>query len=163
MPKTQLKKVSIQIRDQLKNLDLSYEKIYFEPGRYLVGDAALFLSKVVSADKNNWIFLDIGNHICPRFARCSLRFYNASRIQSPHKYKKSIAGIIPTDQDVLAKDYFMTKKIKRGDIFLITNVGAYTLTFSNRFPYRLPYIFIVNGEEMNTIFDPTKDKDFSLS
>ncbi|MFX1434347.1 MAG: hypothetical protein ACFFB1_11280, partial [Promethearchaeota archaeon] len=109
-----------------------------------------------------WIFLDIGNHICPKFAKCSLRFYNASQINSPHKYKTSIGGIIPTDQDVLAKDYFFTKEFNEEEIVLITNVGAYTLTFSNRFPYGLPNIFLVKNKDIEQIFNTVIDHDFSL-
>jgi diaminopimelate decarboxylase len=163
MPKSQLKKIATNIKTELESLHISYESIYFEPGRYLVGDSAVFLSKVINTDKERWIFLDIGNHICPWFAKCSLRFYNASRINAAHKFKVSIAGIVPTDQDVLAKNYFMTKKIDKGDLILVTNVGAYTLTFSNRFPYRLPCIFLVKDKDKKKIFDPEIDIDISLS
>jgi len=106
--------------------------------------------------------LNIGNNICPKFSRSSFRFYNASKIDHPHKYKTSIAGIIPTDQDVLAKNYFFNNDIEIGDKVLITNVGAYTLTFSNRFPYELPSILLVNGLKTSKIFDPKRDHDFSL-
>jgi len=63
---------------------------------------------------------------------------------------------------VLAKDYFFTEIINEGDIVLISNVGAYTLTFSNRFPYSLPKIFLVKDNEMRQIFDQYTDKDFSI-
>ena len=49
-----------------------------------------------------------------------------------------------------------------GDKILISNVGAYCLTFSNRFPYKLPEIFLINRTNFKTIFDPNKTKDFSL-
>ena len=106
--------------------------------------------------------MDIGNHISPKFARNPLRFYNISRIQEPHKYKTSIAGIVPTDQDILVKDYFFTETIKKGDLVLVANVGAYTLTFSNRFPYQLPRIYMIKDKNHRMIFDPEKDHDFSL-
>ena len=46
---------------------------------------------------------------------------------------------------------------------MIPNVGAYTLTFSNRFPYPLPNIFIVKSNEISKIFDNSIKKDFSLT
>ncbi|MHA2473321.1 MAG: hypothetical protein ACXAES_08815, partial [Promethearchaeota archaeon] len=101
--------------------------------------------------------------ICPKFARCSLRFYNATQINNPHKFKTSIAGIVPTDQDVLAKNYFFTKDPKKEDKVIITNTGAYCLTFSNRFPYPLPEIVLIEGRDIKTIFDPQIDKDFSIA
>ena len=163
MPKDQLKNIAKLIKLELKQLEIKYKKIYFEPGRYFIGDAGLFISKVVKVNDNRWIFLNIGNNICPKFARCSLRFYNASQINKPHKYKTSIAGIIPTDQDVLAKDYFFTENLTKGDKVLVTNTGAYCLTFSNRFPYLLPNILLINNTGYKQIFDPKINGDFSLN
>jgi len=163
MPQDQLKYIAKEIKNGLEKFEVNYNNIYFEPGRYFIGDAGLFISKVVKVIENRWVFLNIGNNICPKFARCSLRFYNASQINEPHKYKTSIAGIIPTDQDVLAKDYFFTKELNKGDKVLIANTGAYCLTFSNRFPYSLPKIFLINDNGIKQIFDPKIDKDISLN
>ncbi|MFW9972097.1 MAG: hypothetical protein ACFFDF_18045, partial [Candidatus Odinarchaeota archaeon] len=150
-------------KSTLEILKINYKHIYFEPGRYFIGDAGLFISKIVKTGENRWIFLNVGNHICPKFARCSLRFYNATQIEKPHKYKTSISGIIPTDQDVLVKDYFFTESLLQGDKVLITNAGAYCLTFSNRFPYLLPKIILINKESIKEIFNPNTDGDFSLN
>jgi len=137
MPENQLRDVAAKIKSIISNHEINFNNIYFEPGRYLVGDAGLLVAKVIKVTDDRWIFLNIGNHICPKFAKSSLRFYNATRIGEPHKFKTSIAGIVPTDQDVLVKDYFFTSDLKEGDIVIVTNVGAYNLTFSNRFPYLL--------------------------
>jgi diaminopimelate decarboxylase len=163
MPQDQLKKIAKEIKSTLEEFQVRYKRIYFEPGRYFIGDAGLFISKIIKTDEDRWVFLNIGNHICPKFARCSLRFYNASQINKPHKYKTSIAGIIPTDQDVLAKDYFFTENLRKGDRVLITNTGAYCLTFSNRFPYSLPKILLIKNKSLKQIFDPSINGDFSLN
>lgn len=163
MPQKQLEQIAKEIKSTLDTLKINYKHIYFEPGRYFVGDAGLFISKIVKVSKDRWIYLNIGNHICPKFARCSLRFYNASKIDEPHKYKTSIAGIIPTDHDVLVKDYFFTESLLEGDKVLVTNTGAYCLTFSNRFPYILPKILLINKKSLNKVFDPDVDGDFSLN
>lgn len=162
MNEKQLRKNALEIKKILDQHHLSHKKIIFEPGRYFVGDAGAYIGRVIKVDKDRWIFVNLGNHICPKFARCSLRFYNASRIEKAHKYKASIAGIIPTDQDVLAKDYFFTRKVEVGDYILIPNVGAYALTFSNRFPYALPQIFLIKDDQLSEIFNPEQDHDFSL-
>ncbi|MFX1455382.1 MAG: diaminopimelate decarboxylase family protein [Promethearchaeota archaeon] len=162
MPPEKLKEVAMDIKSILDKSGVSYDSVSFEPGRYFVGDAGMFITKIVKVNDNRWIFLDIGNHICPKFARCSLRFYNVSQINEPHKYKTSIAGIVPTDQDVLAKNYFFTKYLKEQDFVLVTNTGAYCLTFSNRFPYPLPKITLVTDEHCKLIFHPERDRDISL-
>ena len=163
MKKERLENIARQIKNSLEEFGIDYKSIYFEPGRYFVGDAGLFIAKIIKVIKNRWVFLNIGNHICPKFARCSLRFYNVSHIYDPHKFKTSFAGILPTDQDVLAKNYFFTEKLEEGNIILVSNVGAYTLTFSNRFPYPLPKIILVSNEKIKEIFDPSIHQDFSIS
>ncbi|TFG28486.1 MAG: hypothetical protein EU532_05165 [Promethearchaeota archaeon] len=162
MPEKQLKEIALALKKMIKELNINYKNVYFEPGRYFVGDSGIFISEIVKTTKDRWVFLDIGNHICPKFARCSLRFYNATQINDTHKYKTSFAGIIPTDQDVLVKDYFFTENPEQGDKILVTNVGAYTLTFSNRFPYALPDIFLVRNNNVKKIFTHSIDHDFSL-
>jgi diaminopimelate decarboxylase len=163
MPETLLRKIASKIISFVNNFEYSFHKIYFEPGRYFIGDAGVLIAKIINVSEDRWIFLNAGNHICPKFAKSSMRFYNASRIEEPHKFKTSIAGIIPTDQDVLVKDYFFTKDLKEGDLVVITNVGSYNLTFSNRFPYILPNIILVKDKSTEHIFDPSKDQDFSIT
>jgi len=162
MPPQKIKDIAQNVKSILAKSDISYDSISFEPGRYFVGDSGMFATKIVKVNEDRWIFLNIGNHICPKFAKCSLRFYNASQIDEPHKYKTSIAGIVPTDQDVLAKNYFFTENLKEQEFVLVTNTGAYCLTFSNRFPYPLPKIVLVKDKNYIPIFDPIIDKDFSL-
>ncbi len=163
MPEKQLREIATRINSLINNFEIKFKKIYFEPGRYLVGDAGLLIAKIIKVTEDRWIFLNIGNHICPKFAKSSMRFYNASKIEQPHKFKTSIAGIIPTDQDVLAKDYFFTNDLKEEDLVVITNVGAYNLTFSNRFPYLLPNIILVKDKAFTNIFNPLVNRDFSIN
>ena len=163
MPEKQLKELATRIYFLISNFEISFKNIYFEPGRYLVGDAGLLIAKIIKVTDDRWIFLNIGNHICPKFAKSSMRFYNATRIEEPHKFKTSIAGIMPTDQDVLAKDYFFTNDLEEGDFVIITNVGAYNLTFSNRFPYLLPNIILVKDKTATNIFNPSVNHDFSIN
>jgi diaminopimelate decarboxylase len=163
MPENQLKELALKIESLISDYEIHFKSIYFEPGRYLVGDAGLLVAKIINVTDDRWIFLNVGNHICPKFAKSSMRFYNASRIEEPHKFKTSIAGIIPTDQDVLAKDYFFINELREEDIVVITNVGAYNLTFSNRFPYILPNIILVKDKSATNIFNPSIDHDFSIN
>lgn len=163
MPENQLRELATIIESLVNKFEINFTNIYFEPGRYIVGDAGLLIAKIIKVTDDRWIFLNVGNHICPKFAKSSMRFYNASRIEEPHKIKTSIAGIIPTDQDVLAKDYFFTRDLEEGDLVAITNVGAYNLTFSNRFPYILPNIILVKGKSVSIIFNHSENHDFSIN
>lgn len=163
MNRNQLKKIALGIKSTFIEHNIKFNNIYFEPGRYFLGDAGLFIANVINVSENRQVFLNIGNHICPKFAKCSLRFYNASQISLSHNEPTTFLGIIPTDQDVLAKDFFFTEKLVKGDKVLVTNTGAYCLTFSNRFPYLLPKILLVNDDNYKLIFDPEINRDFSLN
>ncbi len=135
-----------QLLDERGYCDLG---VIFEPGRYLVGDAGIILSSVYSWDETErWVYLDAGNHICPKFSKSKFRFYNASRPVDSNETKTNIGGVIPSDQDVLAKNYFFTEKVDVGDIVAILNAGAYTITFSNRFPYPFPPIIWIKDQNM---------------
>jgi hypothetical protein len=63
---------------------------------------------------------------------------------------------------VLAKNYFFTQNLREEDNVLVMNTGAYCLTFSNRFPYTLPIILVIEGDTIKKIFDPITDNDFSI-
>ncbi len=160
--KERIEEYALTIKKLLDEYKTSHSTVYFEPGRYIIGDAGLLISKVIYTQNDGWIFLNVGNHIVPKFARCTLRFYNLSNVKETYNKKTSIAGIVPTDQDVLAKDYFFTPSVNIGDKVLIANVGAYCLTFSNRFPYTLPEIFLINGNKYKKIFNPIEQHDFSI-
>jgi diaminopimelate decarboxylase len=162
MPRNQLDRIARSLKEKLDDSGINYSRVYFEPGRFLVGDSGIFLAEIANVLEDRWILINIGTNICPSFARSSLRFYNLTRIEDPHKIKTSIGGIVPTDQDVFVKDYFFTEKLTKGDKIMITNVGAYCLTFSNRFPYSLPHILMITDNTFKRIFDPLIEHDISL-
>ena len=122
--------------------------IYYEPGRYIVGSAGFLFSKIVRRNNHySTLFLDVGTNLIPIFARSSIRLHNVDKIACEQKKKFDIMGSIPSDQDLLAKNYNFEADSDVNDRVIISGVGAYTLTFSNRFPYAFPaIIFYENGE-----------------
>jgi len=142
-----IRELGSKLKNLLEQRGFSSMNIRFEPGRYIVGDSGVLLTKVYSWEQEQrWAYLDAGNNICPKFSKSKLRFFNVSRPTNPHEFKTNIGGVIPTDQDVLTKNYFFTENVEKGDVVAILNAGAYTITFSNRFPYPFPPICLINGE-----------------
>ncbi len=139
----------------------------FEPGRYLVGDAGLVLSQIVSlfeVEREHWIMLDTGTHHCPKFSNSKFRFELIDHMSDPHNTPISIAGCLPTDLDVFSKRLPFIKSVKKGDFLAIFNAGAYTFSWSTRFSYPFPPIILVNKVqtyplELPTIYTPN-DKNF---
>ena len=151
MKEKRLVEIFQEIYSTLKNEGYGKIKCIFEPGRYIIGDAGCCISKVIKTNingkknKNNYIIVDSGTYILPRFAKNPLRFYCLNRPLSHYNFPIDIFGIIPSEDDVLVKNYNFIDSIKVGDYILITNCGAYSYTFSNRFPYSPPNHYIING------------------
>ena len=117
-----------------------------EPGRYIVEDAGLFLMEVIDVSQDTHsIFVNAGTYILPRFARNSLRFYNASRSLTHYNHKITIFGIVPSEEDILINNYNFSSRNEIGDKILVLNCGAYSYTFSTRFPYKIPPMICVDG------------------
>lgn len=136
------------IKDTVENSGFSDITYYFEPGRYIIGDAAVCLMKVVHIDENkNYLFVNSGNHILPRFAKNSFRFYDISIPIKNYNHPMTFYGIMLSN-DILTKNYNFTKLVSVNDYILAMNCGAYCHTFSNRFPYKPPDILTISGDKI---------------
>ncbi|MCF2139015.1 MAG: hypothetical protein K9W44_03050 [Candidatus Lokiarchaeota archaeon] len=123
--------------------------IFYEPGRFIVEDTGFCIAEVIRVDPiHKVVFLNIGNNYIPKFMKSSLRFYNATRITEAPNSPFDFMGNIPSDQDILIKNYNFTKSVSRGDIIVIANVGAYALTWSTRFPYSFPNILFLSKKQI---------------
>jgi diaminopimelate decarboxylase len=137
--------------------------VYYEPGRYIVGGAGFLLASIVKKNEEfRTYFLDVGINIIPQFARSSLRFHNVDKICEEAQEKYDIMGIVPSDQDILAKNYNFQNTSEVGDKVIISGVGAYTITFSTRFPYQFPTILFCENDEISVFRSRGDSEDVSL-
>jgi diaminopimelate decarboxylase len=129
-------------------------KIMFEPGRYIVGNTGFLLTKVHDTFRiaeEDWVIVDAGDHILPKAAKSHFRFIFSDKIAEPYNNRISIKGNLPTDIDILAKNYPSPEKIKVGDIITVSNAGAYVLSWSFRFGFPNPAILLMNESEIKEI------------
>ncbi|UYP46370.1 Diaminopimelate decarboxylase [Candidatus Lokiarchaeum ossiferum] len=163
LKKNQLLSILEQLKKELIIGNCAHCQIFYEPGRFLVGDIGFCLTKVYKYDEATaTAFLEIGNNMIPKFMKSALRFYNASRIYEKPNKPIDFMGIIPSDQDILIKNYNFTRNIAADDIIVIANVGAYALTWSTRFPYILPSILFIDGNDIEIFHDNAVQSDFSI-
>ena len=131
-------------------------KIIFEPGRSIVGDTGILLSKIQyikKGAKKNFIILDAGMN---DFMRPAL--YDANHTIIPlSKVKSKIKGLIEfvgpicesTCKFGIYKNY---QKIKENDYVAITNVGAYGASLSSNYNTRpLVAEILVNKNKLRYI------------
>ena len=115
-------------------------KIIFEPGRFIVGDAAIIIAKIIYIKKSvnkNFVILDVGMNNLMRPA-----LYNAKHRIIPIKktnklMRKNVELVGPICE---SSDKFLSKKnfpkVKEGDYVALTEVGAYGMTLSSNYNAR---------------------------
>ena len=148
-----LKKYAKLIQKFMKNKN---SKIIFEPGRFIIGNAAILVAKIIyikKSDNKNFIILDAGMNNLMRPA-----LYNAYHQIIPLKktnrmLRKKIQFVGPVCE---SSDKFLTQKkfsqIKEGDYVAIANAGAYGMSLSSNYNTR-PTIaeIMINGSKHKII------------
>lgn len=143
-------------------------RLITEPGRFLVGNAGVLLSRVVhvkSTPNGPILILDTGMNDLMRPA-----LYDAVHgilpVQTGGQAKASfdVAGPVCESSDVFLRDIEMATPM-RGDMMALMNVGAYGLTMAGTYNSRpIPAEILVDGprsaviRQRQTIDDITRDE-----
>ena len=115
-------------------------KIIFEPGRFIVGDTGILITKIIYIKKSNnkiFIILDAGMNDLMRPA-----LYNVQhQIKTLKKVHKKINGNIEIVGPVCeSSDKFLKQKnfphVKEGEYLSLTDVGAYGMSLSSNYNAR---------------------------
>lgn len=139
----------------LPNLKQLSCKIIFEPGRVLVAEASVLVTKVLFHKENQgkqFIIVDAGMN---DLIRPSL--YGAYHEIVPVKQntnemlKVDVVGPICESGDFLAKDTWLPE-VQRGDLLAVMTTGAYGFSLSSNYNARLrPAEVLVDGEKFQII------------
>ncbi|MBW2534931.1 MAG: alanine racemase, partial [Deltaproteobacteria bacterium] len=125
------------------------EHLVVEPGRALVSDAAVLLTRVVAA-KGRWLILDASRNFVPEsllFAR--RRFLAARRGGRPRL--TNLAGCTLSGGDVLEMGARLPR-LAAGDLLVMLDAGAYTLSRANRFTTTMPPAYaMADGGELREL------------
>ena len=148
------KKLNFKIYNSLINKFLKKKncKIIFEPGRSIIGNAGILISKIIYIKKNknkNFVILDAAMNDLMRPA-----LYGAKhRIIPSIKNKKNLNKIFEFVGPICeSTDKFLTinkfQKIKEGDVLIICDSGAYGMSLSSNYNVRplLAEILIKNSK-----------------
>jgi len=152
-----------KIEDVKKELDACFNssspyEISFEPGRYLIAEAGILVTSIITTKQNggiNYLIVDAGMNTLIRPA-----MYNAhhdiittkKKIDSSVTY--TVAGPICESSDIFAKNILLSKQTI-GDILIIKNTGAYGKVMSSTYNTRaLPTEVLVNKENFAIIYAP---------
>ena len=131
-------------------------KIIFEPGRFIIGNAAILITKIIHIKKSNkkyFIILDAGMNDFMRPALYGSKHQILPLKKSKNIFKGNLQFVGPICE---SSDKFLSKKnfsnIKVGDYLALTDVGAYGMSLSSNYNTR-PTIaeIMVKGSKYKTI------------
>ncbi len=133
--------------------------LFLEPGRLLIGDAIVGLTRVLRKKKSwgkVWNLLDIGaNILIPlRFSQYTLLPVTPQMTVPP----EAVGGPLCLPVDVLKES--INFKTQEQDVLLILNVGAYTFSLSEQFGYLRPPLCMVKNGNISTLVRREKLSDF---
>jgi len=150
-------KLGRQIATKIDNIE---EKlVILEPGRYLVEDSFIAITKVIRTKKSwgrKWAFVDIGaNSLIP------MRYSEYRIIPTYYKGKGqycNIGGPLCLPVDVVTSEA-VDFEIEEEDLLVVLNCGAYTLSMSEQFGYPRPAIYELEHEGTIKLLKPSDDID----
>jgi len=147
------KKVADVFKEKAKLLGNPY--LMIEPGRYVVGDASILLTKVHSIKQayKKFIGVDAGMNtlLRPMLYDAYHQIFVANKLNEKPTEKVNIAGPVCENTDQLAKDRLMPK-IEEGDLLAVLNAGAYGFSMASQYNTRpLPAEVLVNNGKAELI------------
>jgi len=148
-----------KLREFIKQVVITFKKNYsddisllLEPGRHLVSDAMVVLSRVKEVKKNRigtWAILDIGTNYLIPAPGADFKVITCKKNKFKElKYTMFVDGIC-SPSGFIGKAIVNTKE---GEIVAITNCGAYTSVMKEEFIFSSPeHIFISKMKIINRI------------
>ncbi len=132
----------------LDNMLLRHKKnlpgieFWIEPGRYLVANAGVLLSRVTQIKwkgETTYVGLDTGMNslIRPALYGAWHPIVNLSRINEEPSQMATVVGPLCETGDVLGRDRYLPRS-REGDVMLIANTGAYGRAMASHYNLRKP-------------------------
>ncbi len=139
-------------------------KIIFEPGRSIIGNAGILVSKVIyikQTTNKNFVILDAAMNDLMRPALYAAKHEIIPERKNNKFIKKTYEFVGPICEST---DSFLTTKkfqeLKEKDLVIISDVGAYGMSLSSNYNVRLkPVEILIKGSKINIIKKRQKLKD----
>ena len=139
-----------------KFLKIHKSKIIFEPGRSIIGDVGILISKITyikEIKSKNFIILDAAMNDLIRPALYGAKHRIIPVIKKIKKSKKTYEFVGPicesTDKFLTLKNF---QKLNEKDLVIICDVGAYGMSLSSNYNVRpKPLEILIKGSKINVI------------
>ena len=159
--KLNYKKYNVAIKRFLKN---HKSKIIFEPGRSIVGNIGILISKIIyikETEKKNFIILDAAMNDLMRPALYGTNHKILPSIKTNINSKKTYEFVGPicesTDKFTTLKNF---QKLREKDLIVICDVGAYGMSLSSNYNLRPKAVeLLIKTSKIKVIKKRQKHKD----
>jgi diaminopimelate decarboxylase len=134
-------------------------EVCFEPGRSIVGSAAVTVYRVGSVKRipgvRTYVAVDGGmsDNIRPALYGARYEAFLANRMDAPNGPRVTVAGKHCESGDVLIRDVHLPDDVAAGDLLCIPATGSYTYAMAsnyNRVP-RPPVVMVADGEAVEIV------------
>ncbi|MEM1586111.1 MAG: diaminopimelate decarboxylase [Candidatus Bathyarchaeia archaeon] len=127
-------------RSKIREYDLGEPIFCIEPGRYIVCDAGILLTKVNTIKVTpfkKFIGVDVGFNLLIRPVMYGAYHHVvvANRLREPERLVYDVAGQLCESGDILARDRLLPE-VHEGDLLAILNAGAYGFVMSSQYNSR---------------------------
>ncbi len=129
-----------KLREKLEFYQMGEPQLIHEPGRYLVCDAGILISRVTSI-KNGYkkfIGLDAGMNtlLRPALYGAYHQILYANDLNAENDQVVNVVGQVCENSDIFAKDRLLSSKIAVDDLLVFLNTGAYGYCMSSQYNSR---------------------------
>ncbi|MBP9840817.1 MAG: diaminopimelate decarboxylase [Simkaniaceae bacterium] len=135
-----IEEVAERVTQKIKASPFNGATILHEPGRYLVADAGILLTRVASIKRAEKTFIGIDAGMNTLLRPALYKAYHpidyVNQFTLPHDQQVNVVGQICENTDVIAQGRFLPKEIKVGDLLSIGVVGAYGFCMSSQYNTR---------------------------
>ncbi len=143
-----IQKIERHINVLLKDRFPDTKHIHLEPGRAMIGDAGIIVSRVTGKAKRgdeNWLYIDIGvfNGLMESVGGIRYSYIFEARNIEGKKRGWTLAGPSCDSFDVIDKNLISVEP-RVGDLVLILSGGAYTTSYASKFNgFSLPKTIVI--------------------
>lgn len=130
-------KTVCKLKKKLKEYQMGEPFLIHEPGRYLVADAGILLSKVTSIKETEQTFIGIdagmNTFLRPALYNTYHHILLANRLKDPCDKNANVVGPICENTDQFAKNRALPSSISIGDTLAFLDAGAYGFSMSSQY------------------------------
>lgn len=139
------------VNRSLRRYGLSDAGLFCEPGRFIVSNAMRLLTRVASVKKTggvDWVILDAGLNLMPTIALNEDHRMMTVRSSNARRKVYRVGGPLCYEGDVLSPGKEFPGDIAAGDLILIEDSGAYTVSRATNFIQPRAPVVAVDGERI---------------